>query len=203
MLDAVNDERHSKGLASVCYNEKLNEAAQEHSDDMVSGKFLSHTGSDGSKPKDRVEDASYDWRVLAENVAMGQPTVADVMASWMNSAGHRANILHSDVTQFGFAKSGVYWTQVFAHPRGDEVCIEAEPGGGDEEDSDEDPSPSPSTSTSPSPSPSPSPSSDSDEDEDSDEEAEYQCCVFDNFGLSIGCFPEKQWWILWCPDDVE
>merc|ERR1712087_381757 len=70
MLDAVNEERSHEGLGALCYNEKMIEAAQIHSNDMASGGFLSHTGSDGSSPFQRISNAGFTWTSAAENVAM-------------------------------------------------------------------------------------------------------------------------------------
>jgi len=122
MLDAVNKQRQHVGLDNLCYNEKLNAAAKRHSDDMESKKFMSHTGSDGTSPFERMTDAGYNWQSAAENVAQGQLDVAEVMESWMNSPGHKANILKQGMSQFGFARTGDYWTQVFGSPFGDEEC---------------------------------------------------------------------------------
>ena len=83
---------------------------------------MTHTGSDGSKPAQRVERQGYTWRSVAENVAYGYPDADAVMAGWMNSPLHRDNILRTSVTQIGVglayaADGSPYWTQVFAAPR--------------------------------------------------------------------------------------
>jgi uncharacterized protein YkwD len=86
--------------------------------------FFSHTGSDGLMVDDRVRNAGYDWSVVGENIAAGQQTINTVIAAWLDSPGHCANIMHSLYTEFG-AKSysvdgsdyPIYWTQVFAKPR--------------------------------------------------------------------------------------
>ncbi|KAG7393309.1 8-oxoguanine glycosylase ogg1 [Phytophthora boehmeriae] len=119
MLDRVNDERAAQGLAALCLNSKLQEAAQSHSDDQAVNDFMSHTGSDDSTMSQRVDNAGYDWNGVAENVAAGQVDVAEVMDAWMNSEGHRHNIL-GDYTMLGaaYAYNGDgrykhYWTQDF------------------------------------------------------------------------------------------
>ncbi|OWZ24098.1 SCP-like extracellular protein [Phytophthora megakarya] len=121
MLNAVNKERTAHGLPKLCKNRKLQEAAQAHSADMARRSFLSHTGSDGSTMASRVRAAGYRWTSLAENVAAGQSTVSSVMASWMQSSGHRANILSAKNKMFGCSysyssssKYKYYWTQDFA-----------------------------------------------------------------------------------------
>ncbi|POM77470.1 SCP-like extracellular protein, partial [Phytophthora palmivora] len=103
-----------------CQNKKLAAAAKRHSDDMAANDFMAHDGSDGSTMSQRVTDAGYEWSAVAENVAAGQEDVASVMESWMNSEGHRANILGADYTMFGTAYAydasttyKHYWTQDF------------------------------------------------------------------------------------------
>ena len=100
---------------------RLNQAAQLHSQDQAARKTMSHVGSDGSRAGDRITRAGYAWRSWGENVAAGYGTAESVMAAWMNSPGHRANILSGN-TEIGlglaYASNGVpYWTQVFATPR--------------------------------------------------------------------------------------
>ncbi|KAF4141457.1 Cysteine-rich secretory protein family [Phytophthora infestans] len=119
MLASVNAQRAAEGLPALCLNTKLMAASMRHSTDMASKNFMSHTGSDGSTMSMRVTAAGYKWTRVAENVAAGQSSVATVMTAWMNSAGHRANIL-GDYTMFGTAyayNSGStykhYWTQNF------------------------------------------------------------------------------------------
>ncbi|EGZ19720.1 hypothetical protein PHYSODRAFT_254820 [Phytophthora sojae] len=119
MLSLVNAQRAAYGLSPLCLNTKLMAAAMRHSKDMAAYNFMSHTGSDGSTMSSRIDDAGYMWTRAAENVAAGQTTISSVMTSWMNSAGHRANIL-GDYTMFGTAyayNSGSryrhYWTQDF------------------------------------------------------------------------------------------
>ncbi|CAI5715419.1 unnamed protein product [Hyaloperonospora brassicae] len=128
MLHAVNSERVARGLSKLCMNKKLQHAAQLHARDMATKGFLSHTGSNNSTVSGRVKAAAYRWTYVAENVAAGQTTVADVVASWMNSKEHRANILSPDARMFecGYAysprsKHKHYWTQNFASGRG-ETC---------------------------------------------------------------------------------
>ncbi|KAG7385997.1 hypothetical protein PHYPSEUDO_000852 [Phytophthora pseudosyringae] len=120
MLDAVNSERAKAGLSALCTNKKLAAAAKRHSDDMATNNYMAHDGADGSTMSQRVTDAGYEWNAVAENVAAGQEDVTSVMESWMNSEGHRANILGSDYTMFGtaYAYDGSttykhYWTQDF------------------------------------------------------------------------------------------
>jgi len=120
MLDRVNAERSARGLAPMRYDDRLVLAAQRHSDDQARRGRMSHTGGDGSTMSIRVDRVGYDWRRLAENVAYGQPDVAAVMDAWMSSAGHRRNILSTNVHLGAGVAYGTdgrpYWTQVFGTP---------------------------------------------------------------------------------------
>lgn len=120
MLSAVNAERAKVGVAALCTNAKLQSAAQGHSNDMAAKNYMSHKGSDGSKPSKRITNAGYTWTAVAENVAAGQADVTAVMKSWMNSEGHRKNLLNAKYTQFGMGHAygstttyKNYWTQNF------------------------------------------------------------------------------------------
>lgn len=119
LLVAVNEERRKAGLGPLCPNDKLTSAAQKHSEDMAHNNFMSHTGSDGSSMSQRVDRESFRWSNLGENVAAGQQDVASVMRAWMNSSGHRRNILGNfkffggGMARNSNARYGIYWTQVF------------------------------------------------------------------------------------------
>jgi uncharacterized protein YkwD len=80
---------------------------------------MSHTGSDGSSPGDRITRAGYTWSAYGENVAYGYATPEQVMNGWMNSPGHRANILNCSFKEIGvgLAQPGSYWTQDFGTAR--------------------------------------------------------------------------------------
>merc|ERR1719476_279344 len=88
---------------------------------------MSHTGGDGSSPGIRVTEQGYTWGTVAENVAAGQTSVPQVMTAWMNSPGHRSNILKNDIAHFGTAVVDNFWTQVFAAPLGHEACMHVSP----------------------------------------------------------------------------
>ncbi|GLD94126.1 hypothetical protein PINS_up002737 [Pythium insidiosum] len=100
MIEAVNAERAKQGAPPLCYNKKLNAAAQLHSDDQARTKKMSHTGSNGSNVGQRITAQNFKWSGLGENVAAGQRDVASVMKAWMNSEGHRANILNKNYKFF-------------------------------------------------------------------------------------------------------
>lgn len=101
VIRLVNVERANAGLAALIKQTQLSNAAQKHSIDMACNFFMSHTGSDGSSPFDRMDAYGYLYFMAGENVAAGYATPADVMAGWMASEGHRANILDPEFTEIG------------------------------------------------------------------------------------------------------
>ncbi|MEW2428342.1 CAP domain-containing protein [Micromonospora sp. NPDC047644] len=120
VVDLVNAERAKAGCQALSINTKLMTAAQRHSQDQADNKNMSHTGSDGSNAGTRLDRVGYTWRTYGENVAWNQQTPAAVMDAWMNSSGHKANILNCAFTEIGVGianSNGPYWTQVFAAPR--------------------------------------------------------------------------------------
>jgi uncharacterized protein YkwD len=119
MLASVNASRAQAGLAPLVACGALNRAAQNYADTMAASGVLSHTGPDGSTLTSRVRAAGYNMAPgarsvsYAENIAQGQPSVAAVMAGWMNSPGHRANLLAPGTTHIGVGRHGVWWVQNF------------------------------------------------------------------------------------------
>ncbi|MFD2764488.1 CAP domain-containing protein [Micromonospora eburnea] len=120
VVDLVNAERAKAGCKAVTVNDKLTLAAQRHSQDQADHKTMTHDGSDGSDAGERLDRVGYAWRAYGENVAWNQQSPAAVMDAWMNSSGHRANILNCSFTQIGVGvarSNGPYWTQDFGTPR--------------------------------------------------------------------------------------
>ncbi|ETL93892.1 hypothetical protein F442_08337 [Phytophthora nicotianae P10297] len=121
MLRRVNLFRAQNGLAAVTIDYRLGKAALLHSQDQASHCNMTHTGTAIARLGDRVRAEGYRYSTAAENVAAGQASVEDVMTSWWNSPGHRANILNEDVDNVGFALATneacgsykTYWTQDF------------------------------------------------------------------------------------------
>ncbi|MFD7433872.1 CAP domain-containing protein [Streptomyces sp. NPDC059861] len=118
VIDLTNHARTRAGLPSLAQGPALTRAAQAHSDDMVARDFYSHTAPDGSRPWDRAAAAGSTRRSIGENIACGQRSPTEVVTGWMNSPGHRANILKPDFTHIGIGfagggRSGTYWTQLF------------------------------------------------------------------------------------------
>ncbi|KKZ73539.1 hypothetical protein VO63_12285 [Streptomyces showdoensis] len=116
VIALVNAERAKVGCGALTANATLTKAAQGHSDDMAARDFFDHTNPDGDGPGERVTAAGYPWTTYGENIAMGQSSPEAVMEAWMNSPGHRANILNCDFKEIGIGihnSGGPYWTQVF------------------------------------------------------------------------------------------
>ncbi len=122
VLRLVNQERAQRGLKLLALSEKLDKAADLHSQDMAKNNYFEHTGLNGSNTGDRIEQAGYtNWNRWGENIDWYRGTAAEVVQSWMNSAGHRDNILDRNFTHMGLGYAyndniqGDYrWTQVFA-----------------------------------------------------------------------------------------
>ncbi|MEU5179011.1 sigma-70 family RNA polymerase sigma factor [Streptomyces longwoodensis] len=117
VLALVNQERKTAGCAPLTTNDRLRDAAQAHSDDMAARDFFDHVNPDGTDPGRRITAAGYRWSTYGENIAKGQQTARSVMTSWMNSPGHRANILNCAFKNLGVGvhrgDGGPYWTQDF------------------------------------------------------------------------------------------
>ncbi|MDG4857947.1 CAP domain-containing protein [Streptomyces sp. T-3] len=118
VLTLTNAERTRAGLRPFAPDTALTAGAQGHSGDMIARDFYAHTSPDGREPWDRARTAGSAHRAIGENIACGQRTPAEVVQGWMNSPGHRANILKPDFTHLGvgFAgggRAGTYWTQLF------------------------------------------------------------------------------------------
>ncbi|GAA1423478.1 CAP domain-containing protein [Streptomyces thermospinosisporus] len=118
VLDLTNRERVRAGLPPLAADARLAAAAQAHSADMVARDFYSHTAPDGSRPWDRAAAAGFTGRTVGENIACGQRSAAEVVQGWMNSPGHRANILKPAFDRLGVGlagggRAGLYWTQLF------------------------------------------------------------------------------------------
>lgn len=118
VLELVNAERAKYGLSALTWADDLASVARAHSKDMIDRGFFDHTNPDGRSPFDRLRLAGISYRTAAENIAYGQRTPEAVMQAWMNSSGHRANILNANVKEIGVgavtSQSGtIYWTQLF------------------------------------------------------------------------------------------
>lgn len=127
VLDLTNAERNKGGLQPLRLNNKLNQSAQAHSQDMAIADYFSHTGANGSNAGDRAATAGYYYSSLGENIAAGYITPQEVVQGWMNSPGHRANIMNAGYQELGIGyyylandtgnvNYNYYWTQEFGTP---------------------------------------------------------------------------------------
>lgn len=123
ILSLVNVERSKAGLQPVTLNSKLNQAAQNHTNDMISKRYFSHTSPSGSTMVMRVQAVGYTYSAIGENIAAGGSTASATMTQWMNSPGHKANILSPKFRELGVGYGPSsdqyrhYWTQVFGTAR--------------------------------------------------------------------------------------
>lgn len=120
-LSVINDYRQQHGLKPLKLNAKLSTAAKAHSRDLSKWDRISHYGSDGSNPWDRVKRTGYKPRLAAENVGTGQVSFAEVMRGWKESEGHNKNLLLADANEAGLAlvndprtEFKSFWTLVLA-----------------------------------------------------------------------------------------
>ncbi len=120
LVEAHNRERAAEGLPPLKLESKLTDAALAHSKDMAGRKLMSHQGSDDSTPEQRVARAGYHYLRTGENVAVGYQDIEQVMKGWMESPGHRKNIM-GEFTEIGLARvvgedDKPYWCADFGTP---------------------------------------------------------------------------------------
>lgn len=118
VLKLVNAERGKQGLKALSLNKKLNKVAEDKAKDMRDNNYFDHNSRTYGTPFDMMRSYGINFSTAGENIAAGQRTPEQVMESWMNSSGHRANILNKNYTQLGvgFCAGGsydTYWVQEF------------------------------------------------------------------------------------------
>lgn len=115
VLNLTNIERQKAGLAPLAIDDKLMNSAREKSKDMSKNNYFSHTSPTYGSPFDQMKAFGVTYRSAAENIASGQRSAEEVVRAWMNSPGHRQNILTANFTHIGigYDASGNYWTQQF------------------------------------------------------------------------------------------
>lgn len=116
VVDLVNAERAKNGCDALTVDAKLAQAAEDHSSDMAERDYFDHTTPEGVTFDERIVNAGYPTPG-AENIAVGQQNAQQVMDGWMNSEGHRTNILNCELKTIGvgFVDDGFYWTQDFGY----------------------------------------------------------------------------------------
>jgi uncharacterized YkwD family protein len=115
VIDLTNAQRSKNGLPALKHDTQLSGVAQKKSVDMAQNNYFSHTSPTYGSPFDMMRDFGVTYRTAGENIAQGQRTPQEVVNAWMNSAGHRQNILSTNFTHIGvgYEKSGNHWTQMF------------------------------------------------------------------------------------------
>ncbi|MCR8924706.1 CAP domain-containing protein [Priestia megaterium] len=116
VVDLVNQEREKQGLKSLTLNKKLSDVARTKSKDMMDKGYFDHNSPTYGSPFDMMKQFGIEYTTAGENIAKGQQSPEDVMNAWMNSDGHRKNILNPDFTEIGvgYVKGDTtYWTQQF------------------------------------------------------------------------------------------
>jgi uncharacterized protein YkwD len=122
MLELVNNERTSRGLAALTLNPILSKMADDYAEEMIECGFFAHQSATGEGPGQRAVTAGYVFLAIGENLAGGQTSPEQAMADWMKSTeGHRENILSPQWKEIGIAvrtggEYGVYWVQEFGNP---------------------------------------------------------------------------------------
>ena len=125
VVELVNQERAAAGLDALAVDSQLDRAADLHNRQMVEADSMQHQLPGEAKLKDRVGATGYNWSRVGENIAAGQQSPEEVVDGWMNSPGHRQNILNPEFTHIGIGYDNApddinnsndydtYWTQVF------------------------------------------------------------------------------------------
>lgn len=112
----LNQSRRNNGQLPLRFNRKLGQAAMVHACDMLVNDFFDHQGSDGTNSQARVRIAGYNDCIVAENIAWGYPRSEQIVDGWLNSPGHRRNMLHPRIEEFGVGITqgprGPYWVLV-------------------------------------------------------------------------------------------
>lgn len=121
VIRLVNVERSKNGLAPLKANAELSKVAATKAQDMIDKNYFDHNSPTYGSPFDMMTKFGIKYTTAGENIAYGQKTPAEVMNGWMNSSGHRANILNSNFTEIGVGvakdKNGTpYWVQMFINP---------------------------------------------------------------------------------------
>lgn len=115
VVDLTNQERAKQGLPALKVDLELSKVAREKSSDMQKNNYFSHTSPTYGSPFDMMKQFGISYKTAGENIAKGQRTPQEVVNAWMNSSGHRQNILSSNFTHIGVGHvaEGNYWTQQF------------------------------------------------------------------------------------------
>ncbi len=115
VVELTNQERAKNGLPALKLDVELSKVAREKSRDMQTKNYFSHTSPTYGSPFDMMKSYGISYRTAGENIAMGQQSPEEVVQAWMNSQGHRENIMNANFTHIGVGhiSTGNYWTQMF------------------------------------------------------------------------------------------
>ncbi|MCD2524856.1 hypothetical protein CHCC15325_0932 [Bacillus licheniformis] len=115
VVELTNAERKKQGLKPLTLDEKLSKVARTKSQDMKDNNYFDHNSPTYGSPFDMMKKFGITYRTAGENIAKGQKTPQEVVKAWMNSEGHRKNIMNPNFTHIGvgYVKDGNYWTQQF------------------------------------------------------------------------------------------
>lgn len=115
VIRLVNEIRQQNGLKPLTENWELSRVARYKSQDMLDHRYFSHTSPTYGSPFQMLKAFGLSYRTAGENIAKGYSSLQAVVSGWMNSSGHRANILNASYTQIGvgYVAQGHYWTQMF------------------------------------------------------------------------------------------
>ena len=115
VVELTNAERAKQGLPALKVDAELSKVARIKSEDMQKNNYFDHNSPTYGSPFDMMKKFGISYKSAGENIAQGQRTPEEVVQAWMNSEGHRANILNSGYTHIGvgYVESGNYWTQQF------------------------------------------------------------------------------------------
>lgn len=117
VLKEINNYRSLSGAPPLTLDARLTKAAQAHADDMAAKNYFSHTSLDGRSAGQRITAAGYTWRTYGENIAMGYADWSAALRGWMNSAGHRRNMLSPSFQHIGLGVKDRRYVQDFGAPR--------------------------------------------------------------------------------------
>jgi len=109
----VNQERKKAGLAPLTHRADIKNVAEKKAMDMINSNYFSHTSPNYGSPFDMLKSFGVSYRTAGENIAKGQKSPQEVMNAWMNSSGHRANILNGSYTSIGVGYYNGAWVQLF------------------------------------------------------------------------------------------
>ncbi|GAA0413334.1 MAG: CAP domain-containing protein [Bacillota bacterium] len=115
VVDLTNQERAKQGLPALKVDTELSKVAREKSKDMATNGYFSHNSPNYGSPFDMMKQFGISYKTAGENIAKGQRTPQEVVNAWMNSEGHRANIMNANFTHIGvgYVEQGNHWTQQF------------------------------------------------------------------------------------------